>query len=86
MWRLPIWRPYRKLIDGKCADLNNVAATPFAGSIIAALYLAEFVSAATAWVHVDVMASNVNSRPGRPEGGEATGLRALYHYIRDRFG
>src|SRR5918993_1662025 len=40
MWRLPIWRPYRKLIDGKCADLNNVAATPFAGSVIAALYLA----------------------------------------------
>ena len=86
MWRLPIWRPYRKLIDGKCADLNNVAATPFAGSVIAALYLAEFVSAATAWVHVDLMAANVNSRPGRPEGGEATGLRALYRYIRDRFG
>ena len=64
MWRLPIWRPYRKLIDGKCADLNNVAATPFAGSVIAALYLAEFVSAATAWVHVDLMAANVNSRPG----------------------
>lgn len=86
MWRLPIWRPYRKLIDGKCADLNNVAATPFAGSVIAALYLAEFVSAATAWVHVDLMASNTSSRPGRPEGGEATGLRALYRYIRDRFG
>jgi len=86
MWRLPIWRPYRKLIDGKCADLNNVAATPFAGSVIAALYLAEFVSAATAWVHVDLMASNTSSRPGRPEGGEATGLRALYGYIRDRFG
>ena len=85
MWRLPIWRPYRKLIDGKCADLNNVAATPFAGSVIAALYLAEFVSAAAAWVHVDLMASNTSSRPGRPEGGEATGLRALYRYIRDRF-
>ena len=86
MWRMPIWRPYRKLIDGKCADLNNVAATPFAGSVIAALYLAEFVSAATAWVHVDLMAYNTSSRPGRPEGGEATGLRALYRYIRDRFG
>jgi leucyl aminopeptidase len=86
LWRLPIWRPYRKLIDGKCADLNNVAPTPFAGSVIAALYLADFVSAAPAWVHVDLMASNTNGRPGRPEGGEATGLRALYHYIRDRFG
>ena len=85
LWRLPIWRPYRKLIDGKCADLNNVAPTPLAGSVIAALYLAEFVSAAVAWVHVDLMASNTSTRPGRPEGGEATGLRALYHYIRERF-
>ncbi len=85
IWRLPIWRPYRKLIDGKCADLNNVAPNPFAGSIIAALYLAEFVSAANAWAHFDVMASNPTAKPGRPEGGEATGLRALYYYIRRRY-
>jgi leucyl aminopeptidase len=86
IWRLPIWRPYRKLIDGKCADLNNVGPNPFAGSIIAALYLAEFVSAASAWAHFDVMASNPTAKPGRPEGGEATGLRALYHYIQRRYG
>ena len=85
LWRLPIWRPYRKLIDGQCADLNNVAPTPFAGSIIGALYLAEFVTRSAAWVHIDLMASNTKSRPGRPEGGEATGLRTLYHYIRQRF-
>ncbi len=86
IWRLPLWRPYRKLIDGKCADLNNVGPNLFAGSIIAALYLAEFVSAATAWAHFDVMASNSTAKPGRPEGGEATGLRALYYYIRRRYG
>ena len=62
LWRLPLWRPYRKLIDGQCADLNNVAPTPFAGSIIGALYLAEFVSRSTAWVHVDLMASNTKAR------------------------
>ena len=85
MWRMPLWRPYRKLLDGQCADLNNVAPTPFAGSIIGALYLAEFVSRAKAWVHVDLFASNAKARPGRPEGGEATGLRTLYEYIRARF-
>ncbi len=85
LWRLPIWRGYRKLIDGKCADLNNVASSPFGGAIIAALYLAEFVSPDTAWAHLDMMASNVSARPGRPEGGEATGLRALYTYLRGRF-
>jgi leucyl aminopeptidase len=85
LWRMPIWRPYRKEIEGKCADLNNVAKGTFAGSIIAALYLAEFVSPATRWAHLDVMAANMSSRPGRPEGGEATGLRALYAYVRGRY-
>ena len=86
LWRLPLWRPYRKLIDGKIADLNNVAPGPFAGSIIAALYLADFVSQAGTWVHIDLFAANAKARPGRPEGGEATGLRALYHYVRQRGG
>ena len=85
LWRMPIWRPYRKEIEGKCADLNNVAKGTFAGSIIGALYLAEFVSPETRWAHLDVMAANTSARPGRPEGGEATGLRALYAFIRQRY-
>ena len=85
LWRMPLWRPYRRQIDGKCADLNNVAQGTFAGSIIAALYLAEFVSASTAWAHLDIMGSNPTARPGRPEGGEATGMRALYTYLRQRY-
>jgi leucyl aminopeptidase len=85
LWRMPIWRPYRKELEGKCADLNNVAKGPFAGSIMGALYLAEFVSLTTRWAHLDIMAANASSRPGRPEGGEATGMRALYTYIRERY-
>jgi leucyl aminopeptidase len=85
LWRMPIWRPYRKQIDGKCADLNNVAQGTFAGSIIGALYLAEFVSTSTRWAHLDIMAANPAAKPGRPEGGEATGMRALYNYIRQRY-
>jgi len=85
LWRMPLWRPYRKELDSKCADLNNVAKGAFAGSIIAALYLAEFVSATTRWAHLDIMASNPAAKPGRPEGGEATGMRALYAYLRRRY-
>jgi leucyl aminopeptidase len=85
LWRMPLWKPYRKMIDAKCADLNNVAQGQFAGSIIGALYLAEFVSAATSWAHLDIFAANPAAKPGRPEGGEATGMRALYAYIRQRY-
>ena len=85
IWRLPLWKPYRKLIDSKIADFNNVADGPFAGSIIGGLYLAEFVRETTPWAHLDIMAANVKAKPGRPEGGEPTGMRAVYHMIRERF-
>jgi leucyl aminopeptidase len=86
MWRMPLWRPYRKMIDSKIADINNVSESPHAGAITAALYLQEFVEPDIPWAHLDVMAWNPQSRPGRPEGAEATALRALYMHIAQRFG
>lgn len=38
------------------------------------------------WIHMDFMAFNQASRPGRPEGGEAQGMRALYALLEDMFG
>jgi len=86
MWRMPLWRPYRKMIDSKIADLNNVSESPHAGAVTAALYLQEFVEPDIPWAHLDVMAWNPQSRPGRAEGAEATALRALYTHIAERFG
>ena len=37
---------------------------------------------ARSWVHLDTYAWNDAARPGRPEGGEALGLRALQRVIR----
>ena len=85
MWRLPLWRPYRKNLDSKIADINNVSDGPHAGAITAALYLQEFVEPGVPWAHLDVMAWNTRARPGRPEGAEAQTLRAVYAYIADRF-
>src|SRR5271169_2117649 len=86
MWRMPLWQPYRKMIDSKIADLNNVSESPHAGAVTAALYLQEFVEPDIPWAHLDVIAWNPQSRPGRPEGAEATALRALYAHIAQRFG
>src|SRR5260221_335631 len=83
--RMPLLQPYRNLLYSKIADLNNVADSPFAGSVIAALYLNDFVAATTPWGHLDVLAWDGSARPGRPEGGEAMSLRALYAHIRKRF-
>jgi leucyl aminopeptidase len=74
------------MIDSKIADINNVSESPYAGAIVAALYLQEFVAPQIPWAHFDVMAWNPQPRPGRPEGAEATALRALYTHIAQRFG
>jgi leucyl aminopeptidase len=86
LWRMPLCRPYRRLLDSKVADLNNVSEGSHAGAITAALYLQEFVTPAIPWAHLDVMAWNTRARPGRPEGAEAQGLRALYAHVAERFG
>ena len=86
LWRLPLWQPYRKMLKSNLADINNVSESAFAGAITAALYLQEFVRKDTPWIHIDTYAWNQSSRPGRPEGGEALGLRALYGLIEARFG
>ena len=84
MWRLPLWQPYAKRLDSPVADLNNVSDGPFAGAITAALFLQRFVADATPWIHLDIYAWNPTARPGRPVGGEAMAIRALFALIAER--
>jgi leucyl aminopeptidase len=86
LWRLPLWGPYDQLLDSKVADVNNVSSGGFAGSITAALFLRRFVTAAKAWLHCDIYAWNQSTKPGRPEGAECQGARALYHLLVARYG
>jgi leucyl aminopeptidase len=86
MWRLPLWPAYDSWLDSRIAGLNNVSTKPFAGSIVAALFLRRFVPAGTAWAHVDLYAWNDQTSPGRPEGGEAQAMRAAFAVIASRFG
>jgi len=77
LWRLPLHSGYASWLDSTVADLNNVSSKPFAGAIIAALFLKRFVANQISWAHVDAYAWNDTARPGRPEGGEAQTLRAM---------
>jgi leucyl aminopeptidase len=86
VWRMPLHKPYRTMLDSKVADIANAASVPFGGAITAALFLQEFVEDGTDWAHFDIMAWNRSTQPGRPEGGEAMGMRAVYAYLQRRFG
>jgi leucyl aminopeptidase len=86
VWRLPLHAPYARLLQSPVADLNNVADGPFAGALVAALFLERFVGEGVPWLHFDVMGWNALPRPGRPEGGEAMGLRAAFALLERREG
>lgn len=81
LWHMPLYKPYRDFLDSSIADLSNDSSSPYGGAITAALFLKEFISPEITWAHLDIMAWNAKARPGRPEGGEAMGLRAVYSYI-----
>jgi leucyl aminopeptidase len=78
LWQLPLWDGYTSWLESNIADTNTVASKPFAGAIVAALFLKRFVPDGVAWAHIDTYAWNDQTRPGRPEGGEAQTLRALF--------
>ena len=86
IWPMPLWAEYDDDLSSRVADLNNVSAHSFAGSILAALFLQRFVTASPAWVHLDLYAWNAKDRPGRAVGAEAQCVRAVYQLIRQRFG
>jgi leucyl aminopeptidase len=78
LWRLPLWPGYDDWLKSPVADINNVSSRPLAGSIVAALYLQRFVAPSVPWMHIDLYAWNDQTRPSRPEGGEAMSMRALF--------
>jgi leucyl aminopeptidase len=85
-WRMPLWQPYRKMLESNAADLSSTGSGPHAGSVTAALFLESFVSKETPWAHIDTLAWIPKAAPGRPEGGEALGARAIFAMLRQRFG
>ena len=85
LWRMPLWRPYRRYLISQIADFANGAPTKMAGSITAALYLERFVPDHQVWAHVDVYSWNDINRPGQPAGGEAQSLRAAYAMLSDLY-
>lgn len=86
LWRLPLWQPYLRMLKTPIADINNAGSGGFAGAITAALFLKTFVSNAKVWAHLDLYGWNDEDRPGRPKGGDAMAMRALFETIRRRFG
>jgi leucyl aminopeptidase len=84
VWRMPLWKPYVEMLDSDIADTANSGGA-FAGAITAALFLQKFVPDNVPWAHFDTYAWRGSAKPGRPKGGEALGLRAVFRYLTERY-
>ncbi|WP_460448147.1 leucyl aminopeptidase family protein [Alsobacter sp. SYSU BS001988] len=85
VWRLPLWKPYRTMLDSKVADINHIGGS-FAGSVTAALFLRSFVEKAKAYAHFDIYGWTPSGKPGRPEGGEPQAARLVFELVQKRYG
>lgn len=85
IWRMPLWEPYDEMLKSDIADMANAANSPMAGSIVAAMFLKRFVPDAVAWAHLDTYAWRDAAKAGRPKGGEALGLRAMFALLKKRY-
>ncbi len=86
VWRMPLWRGYDTMLSSSVADVSHISGGAFAGSITAALFLKRFVPDEIAWMHFDLYGWRTKAEPGRPVGGEAQAIRALFEVLVKRFG
>lgn len=85
IWPLPLWQGYDENINSPIADVMNEGSGR-GGAIEAALFLQRFIDSTINWVHLDCYAWEQNGKAGRPQGGADTGLRAMFDFIRKRYG
>jgi len=86
VWRMPLWKPYAKMLESKIADINHISSGGFAGSVTAALFLSRFVEKAKAWAHFDVFCWVPTAKNGRPEGGDPQAARLVFEMLEQRYG
>ncbi len=86
VWPLPLWKDYKSEMRSTIADICNDGRTGKAGAIHGALFIHEFADPAIDWVHVDCYAWEQIGKPGRPQGGADTGLRAVYAWLEKTYG
>lgn len=85
VWRMPLWRGYDSMLSSSIADVNHISGGSFAGSVTAALFLKRFTPVDGLWMHFDLYAWRPKAAPGRPVGGEAQAIRALFAMLEERY-
>jgi leucyl aminopeptidase len=84
VWRMPLTTEYRDFLSSDLADLSSIASEGGAGSVMAALYLAEFTGPLRdRWAHIDMSAPSwVDSDSSElSKGATGWGVRTLVRWL-----
>jgi leucyl aminopeptidase len=84
VWRLPLWPGYRSHLDSDVADIKNIGQPGHAGTIVAALFLQEFV-AGRPWAHLDIAYPSWSDKDEGwlTKGATGWGVRTLVELLRN---
>jgi len=84
VWRMPMSKAYDRMINSNIADVKNIAAGRWAGSIVAAQFLQRFVDNGTPWAHLDIAGTawSEKTRSTIPKGAVGWGVRLLSDLVK----
>lgn len=86
IWEMPLHGKYLSKMKSISADIKNVSNSRYGGAITAALFLQEFVSPKTKWVHLDIAGASYNEGEVvgmKEKGATGWGVKTLIQFIYD---
>lgn len=84
VWRMPLIAEYKEYLKSTIADMKNVGGARKGGSIVAALFLQEFIKPGMPWAHLDIAGTAYLSelkRPYHPTLATGVGVRLLIEFL-----
>lgn len=77
---LPIWDEYKRLLKSNVADLKNLTDKSPAGTMMAGIFLSEFIDKKTPWIHLDIAGVAVD----KDVKATGWGLESILHWIKNK--
>jgi len=82
-WRLPLDKKFEEALSSNVADINNVGGSQ-GSSIVAAMFLNNFVKKETPWIHLDIAGVAKNTETiFSSSGATAWGVVSLFEYFQE---
>jgi len=77
-----MWKEYNKYLNSAVADIKNVGKAS-SGSILAGVFLSNFIPKKTNWLHVDIAGVSFNLNDSTINGATGVSIVSLYELLKN---